>query len=123
HQAAERAVVEEKRAQRLTVDGDVAQGRGGGSGHERGLSGQEVHLAEESGRAVTGDLVAGCVEHADLAFADRDERVALVADAVQDVTCRGGALLTELGERGKLGCRQRWAVRGGGHSASIHVRS
>ena len=79
-EVAERPVVEQERPQRVAVDGDVAQRLRGDRGQEDRLPGQEVQLAEEVGRSVPHDLVAGRVEDRDLALDDRDERIAPVAD-------------------------------------------
>ena len=81
----ERPVLEQQRPQRVAIDGDVAQRLRDDRGQEDGLPGEEVHLAEEARRAVADDLVAGRVEDRDLALDDRDEGVALVADAEQHV--------------------------------------
>jgi hypothetical protein len=60
---------------------------------------------------VADDLLAARVDDRDLAFDDRDERVPLIADAVQLVAHIGPALVTELSESGELRVRQHRAVR------------
>ena len=93
HQIAQRAVLEQQPAQDVTVDRDVPQRLRHDRGHEDGLPGEEVQLAEEARGAVTEDLVAGGVEDRHLALPDRDEGVRRVADAVEDVADRRRALL------------------------------
>ena len=80
-QVAERPVLEQQRPQHLALDGDVAHRLGHHGGQVDGLAGQQVQLAEEARGAVADDLVPGGVEDRRLALEDRDERVALVADA------------------------------------------
>ena len=96
HDVAERAVLVQKRSQHFAVDGDVAQRLGDDRGDEHGLPGQQVQLAEEAGRPVADDLVAGSVEDRDLALEDRDERVVAIADAIEHVADVRCALLAEL---------------------------
>ena len=89
--------------QHVALDDEVAHRLGGDRGQEDGLARHQVELAEEARRAVAHDL--GCargVEDRRLALEDRDERVALVADLVEDVTGRGSALLAEAREGGQL---------------------
>jgi hypothetical protein len=50
HEIAEPRVLEQKRAQRLALDGDVAKRLGDDRGDEHGLAGQEIELAEKAGR-------------------------------------------------------------------------
>ena len=90
---AQRPVLEQQHPQRVAVDGDVTRRLRDDRGQEDGLAGQEVQLADEPGGAVTDHLVTGRVEDGHLAFEDRDERVASVADAEQHVTDVGGPLL------------------------------
>ena len=101
-EVAQRPVLEQPLAHHVAVDGDVAQRLGDHRRDEHGLAGEEVQLAEEAGRTVADDLVARRVEDRDLAFEDRDERVALGADAVQHVADVRRALLAELGQRREL---------------------
>ena len=56
----------------------------------------------EARRAMADDLVAGRIEDRHLALDDRDEGVALVADAEQHVTNARGSLLSDLAERRQL---------------------
>jgi hypothetical protein len=51
-------VLEEQRAQDVTVDRDVPQRLRGHSRHEHCLAGEDPDLAQEAGRAVPDDLVA-----------------------------------------------------------------
>jgi hypothetical protein len=73
-QIAERAVLEQQRLQHLTVEGDVAQRFRDRRGDEHRLPGEQIHLAEESRRAVLDDLVARGIGDRHLAVKDRDER-------------------------------------------------
>ena len=57
------------------------------------------------------DLLAGRVDDRDLALDDRDERVALIADAVEHVADIGRVLVTELSQGRELRVRQHRAVR------------
>ena len=121
-EVAQRPVLEQQRPQRVAIDRDVAQRLRDDRRQEDGLPGEEVHLAEEARRAVADDLVAGRIEDRHLAFEDRDERVAPVADPEQHVADGGGALLAELGERLEL---RRGERRAGGrfHRVRISTRS
>ena len=110
-EVAQRPVVEQQLAHHVAVDGDVAQGLGDDRGDEDGLSREQVQLAEEPGRAVADDLLAGRVDDRDLALEDRDERVPLIADAVEHVADIGRVLLTELSQGRELRVRQHRAVR------------
>jgi hypothetical protein len=47
---------------------------------------------------VPHELVPGCVDDRDLTFEDRHERISPVADLVEELTGRRGALLADLGE-------------------------
>src|SRR5262245_7796288 len=78
-QIAQRAVLEQKRSQLLTLDGDVAQRLGHDCREEDGLSREQVRLAEEAARAVAVDLRTGLVEDRCFAFDDLDHRLASVA--------------------------------------------
>jgi hypothetical protein len=103
-------------AQGLAVDRDVAQRLGDHGGEEDRLPGEQVHLAEEALAPVADDLAPGRVPDRDLARADRDERVGLVADLEQHLPDRGRALLPVPGEGLEL--------RAGEHSGdwSVHRR-
>ena len=101
-QVAQRPVLEQQRPQRVAIDGDVPQRLRHDRRQEHGLAGQQVQLAEEPRRPVADDLVAGGVEDRHLALDDRDERVALIADAKQHVADVRRALLAELGQRFQL---------------------
>ncbi len=105
-EVAEGAVVEEQRSQRVALDGDVAKGLGDRRCQKDRLPGEEVHLAEKLRWAVPDDLVACGVENRHFALEDRDQGVAPVADAVQDVADLRGSLLAVLGERRQLGFGQ-----------------
>ena len=94
-EVAERPVVEQQRAQRVAVDRDVAQRLRHDRGHEDGLPGEKVQLAEKARGAVADDLVAGRVEDRHLALADGDERIGRVADPVQHVADGRGPLLAQ----------------------------
>jgi hypothetical protein len=114
-EVAQRAVLEQQGTERLAVHRDVSQWQRGDGGQENCLTGQEVQLADELQRAVPRDLIVRGVVDRDLALDDRDERVAPVADAEQDVADVGGALLTYFRERLELCCRQHgacWAGHG-----------
>ena len=108
---AERAVLVQERAQHLAGNGDVAQRLGDDRGDEHGLAGEQVELAEEAGRPVADDLVAGGVEDRDLALDDRHEWVVAIADPVEHLADVSGALVAEFGEPGQLRRRQRRAGR------------
>ena len=54
-------------------------------------------------------LVPGGVDDRDLAFEDRNERVRLIADPVQQLTDGGRALLADRGESRELGWGEHWA--------------
>jgi hypothetical protein len=97
-QVGERPVLEEQLAQHFAIDRDVAHRLGDDRGEEDGLTGEQVHLAEEAGGAVADDLVAGRVGDGNLALIDRDERVAGVADFEELLADRGGSLLAKRGE-------------------------
>src|SRR6185436_13398184 len=62
----------------------------------------QVELAEKAGGAVADDLVARGVEDRRLALEDRDERIARVADPVEDLPGGGRPLLAERRERLEL---------------------
>src|SRR6201993_4340251 len=57
HQVAQRAVLEQEPAEDVTIDGDVPQRLRHDRGHEHGLPGKKVQLAEEARGAVMDDLV------------------------------------------------------------------
>ena len=122
HEVAERSVLEQQRAQRVAVDGDVAQRLRDDRGQEDGLPGEQVQLAEEAGGAVADDLVAGRVEDRDLALEDRDERIVRIADAEQHVADPRSPLLADRGERRELRGRERGAGRSC-HGARVATRS
>ena len=84
-EVAERTVVEEQRPQRVAIDGDVAEGLGDDGGQKDRLPGQEIHLPKEPRLAVADDLVVRSVEDRHLALEDRDQGIALIADAKQHV--------------------------------------
>ena len=108
---AQRPVLEQQLAHHVAVDGDVAQRLGDDRSDEDGLSREQVQLAEEPGRAVTDDLLTGRVDDRDLTLDDRDERVALIADAVEHVADIGRVLVTELSQGRELRVRQHRTVR------------
>lgn len=108
-EVAERAIVEEQRSQILSVDGDVPEGPGDDRRQVDRLPGQQVHLAEELRLAVADDLVVCGVEDRHLALEDRDQGIALIADAKQHVADACCPLLTMLGERRQLGRGQQRA--------------
>src|SRR5262245_40186041 len=120
-QIAERAVLEQKCPQLLTLDGDVAQRLGHDGREEDGLSREQVRLAEEAARAVAVDLRTGLVEDGRLAFDDRDQRIAPVTDPKEHVADLSAPLLAVLGERrelplrehGRPGCHARTLFRQG----------
>ena len=98
HEIAQRAVLREERAQGCALHRDVAQRLRYQCADEDGLAQQEVQLAEEAGRTVPYELVAGRVDDRDLPFEDRDERIRAIAHAVEPVTDGGRALLADLSE-------------------------
>ena len=104
-------VLEQQRAQRLALDGDVAERLGHDRGDEHSLSGQEIELAEKARSPVTHDLVADRVTDRHLAVANRDERVATIADLIEHLPDIGGPLLAELGQRRQLRRGQRRTQR------------
>jgi len=59
-------------------------------------------LLAEATRPYADDLVAGRIQDRQLALDDRDEGVALVADAEQHVANVGSSLLSDLAKRGQL---------------------
>jgi hypothetical protein len=103
-QVAERRVVEQQRTQLLAIDGDVAHRLGDDRGQVHGLAGHQVQLAEEVRSAVACDLAARGVEDRGLALDDRDQRIAPVANAEQNVADSRGALLAVLAKRRELRC-------------------
>ena len=127
HEVAERLVIEQERSQLVAVDGDVAESLRHGGSDEHGLPGQEIELAQEVRRPVVGELVAGGVENRDLSLQDHDERVALIAHAVEHVADVRRALFAKLGQRRELRRRKRWArrrnnrIRGTGHATILCV--
>ena len=110
-EVAQRPVLEQQLPHDVAVHPDVAQGLHGHRGDEHRLAGQQVQLAEEPRRAVADDLLAGRVDYRDLALDDRDERVPLIADAVEHVADIGGVLVTELSQGRELQVRQHRTVR------------
>jgi hypothetical protein len=58
---------------------------------------------------VAHDLLSGAVKDCNLALEDRDEWIAAVAYAVEDVADARAALLTDVGERRQLGRGKRRA--------------
>ncbi len=102
-QIAEWPVIEQQRAQRIPLHGDVAQRPPRERRHEHGLARQQIHLAEELRGAVSGDLVARGIQDGDLTVNDRDEWVITIPDLVEDIAGVGRPLLADLGERGQLG--------------------
>src|SRR2546423_557174 len=98
HQVAERPVLEEERAHRLALDVDEAERLGDKRRDENRLSREEVELAEEARGPVAHDLVARGVDYRDLPLEDGNERIARVADPVQDVADVRRALLADPGK-------------------------
>jgi hypothetical protein len=101
-QVTERGVLEQKRSQLLTLDGDVTHRLGHDGREEDGLSREQVRLAEEAKRTVAVDLRTGLVEDGRLAFDDRDERVAPVTHPKEHVANLRAPLLAVLGEQSEL---------------------
>src|SRR4029079_6574333 len=101
-QVAERAILEQERSQGLAVDRDIPQLTRDHRRQEDRLPGQQVHLPGESRRAMADALVAGRILDLHLALDDRDEGVALVADAEQHVANVSSALLSDLPKRRQL---------------------
>ena len=96
-QIAERAVVEQQRAQRLAVDRDVAHRlRSTTAVRYTVWPDSRFSSPRNPGGAVAHDLVAGGVQDRHLALDDRDERIALVADPEEHVADGRGALLAVL---------------------------
>ena len=110
-EVAQRPVVEQQLPHDVAVDGDVAQRLQDDRGDEDRLAREEVQLAQEPRRPVPDDLLPGRVDDRDLALEDRDERVPLIADAVEHVADIGRALLTELSQGRELRVRQHRTVR------------
>ena len=108
---AERTVVEEQWSQRLPLDCYVAEGLGDERGQEDRLPGQKVHLAQELRLAVPDDLVTRSIEDRHFALENRDQGIALIADAKQHITDACVSLLAMLGERRQLRRRQQRAGR------------
>ncbi len=106
-QIAQRRVLEQQRPQRLSLDRDAAQRRSHERGYEDGLPREKIELTQKSRRTVTDDLVVGGVTDHDLPLADRDERVAPIADLIQHIPDIRGPLLADLGESGQLRRGQR----------------
>ncbi len=102
----ERRVVEEERAKIVAIDRDIPHRLRDDRGQVDSLTGQEVDLAEEAGRSVPDDLVAGAVEDRSLALDDRDERVPQISNPKEHVTDSRRALLTDSRERCDLPLRQ-----------------
>ena len=98
HEVAERAVLVQQRSQRLAGNGDVTQRLGNDRGDEHRLPREQVQLAEEAGRPVADDLIAGGVEDRDLALDDRHERVVAIAHAVEQIAGVRRALFAEFGQ-------------------------
>ena len=122
-QVAQRAVLEQQRAQLVAVDGDVPHRLRDHRRQVHGLAREEVHLAQEARRRVPHDLVPGRVQDRGLALENRDERIARVADPEQHVTDRGAALLAVRGQRCKLRRRQGRARRWTDHPLSLAHRA
>ena len=97
-EVAQRPVFIEEPAQLGAFDGDVLEWLGYESVDEDRLPRQEVQLPKEPGRAVPDELVPGCVDDRDLPLADRDERISPIANLVEQLTGRRGALLADLGD-------------------------
>jgi ParB-like chromosome segregation protein Spo0J len=97
-EVAQRPVLVEELAQCRTLDGDVLEWLGYEGVDEDRLPRQEVQLPEEPGRAVPDELVPGCVNDGDFSLADRNERISLIANLVEQVTGRRGTLLADLGD-------------------------
>ena len=90
---AERSVVEEKPAQRVAVDRDVAERLRHDRGQEDGLAREEVQLPQKAGGAVPDDLVPGRIEDRHLALTDGDERIRRISEPIQHVADAGRPLL------------------------------
>ena len=118
-QVGERRVVEEQRAEDIAIDRDVAHRLRDDRRQVDGLAREQIDLAEEAGRPVPDDLVPVPVEDRRLALEDRDERVAQIANPIEDVADRGRALLTDVGERLELRSRQRRSRRRIRHPGSV----
>ena len=110
-QVAERAILEQQLAKLVALDRDVAQRLRHHRGYEHRLSREEVQLAEEAAGAVPDDLVSGPVENDGLTLADRDERVAAIADRVEHVAHGRRQLFSHLGEPRHLRDRQHRTCR------------
>ena len=117
-EVAERAVLEEQRAQDVAVDREVAQRLRHDRRQEDRLPGEEIQLAEEAAGAVTDDLVSGRVEDRHLPLLDRDERIGRVAHPKQHVTDAGRPPLTEVREPRDLRRREEGAG-GRSHDARL----
>ena len=97
-QIAERAVLVQKRAQRDALDRDIPQRLDHERVHEHRLPRQQIQLPEEARGALPDQLVPGRVNDRDLPLEDRNERVAPIADPVQQLADSRRALLTDLGQ-------------------------
>src|ERR1700729_2983013 len=82
HEIAERLVLVEERTHRVAVDRGVSQRLCDDRGDEDRLPRKKVQLPEEARRPVPQYLVARGTKDRDLALEDRDELMALIADAI-----------------------------------------
>ena len=101
-QVAQWSVLEQQGAQRVTLDRDVPQRLPHDRRQEDGLPGEQVQLAEKPAGAMADDLVPSRVQDRNLALADRDERIATIANGVEHVADGRGPLLPHFGERRHL---------------------
>ena len=92
-QIAERAILEQQRTQDVALDSDVPERLRDRRRHEHRLPREQVHLAEEARRPMPDDLVAGGVNDRHLPVENGDERVAAIADAVEDIADVSAAFL------------------------------
>jgi hypothetical protein len=107
----------------FAIDRDVAHRLGHDGGEEDRLPGEQVHLAEEAGVAMTDDLVAGGIDHRDLPLDYRDERIALVANLKQRLADLCPPFLAVLGQRRKLRLREHTTCRTGHPDKATHTRA
>jgi hypothetical protein len=111
HEIAERLILVEQRTHRVAVYRGVPQRLCDDRSDENRLAGKQVQLTEKARWPVPEYLVAGGIEDRDLALEDRDERIALITDAIEhilDVRC---ALFAVLGKGLELRRGQRRARR------------
>jgi hypothetical protein len=104
-QVGERAVLEKKTPEHVTIDGYVAHRLGHDCGQKGRLPREQVHFPEEARSAVADNLLTRGIGHRDLALDYRHERVILVADLDQLLADLGGPLLTRLGKHRELRAR------------------